>query len=114
MQAIYKELNSVTEKLLNLEPMLENAFEKLQNLRTMWCLGDLENKRKIQKAIFPEGIFYDAKNHQCCTRKINEFVLATFTFSNEYLENKNGNSQFLFENSPIVAEMGVEPMTSGL
>lgn len=114
MQEIYEELNTVPVKISNAEKLLENSLKKLQNLSVLWDYSDLENKRRIQKIVFPEGIFYDTKNREYLTRKINGFVLVTFYLSQEYALNKNGNSQFFHENSRIVARMGIEPITSGL
>jgi len=34
----------------------------------------LEEKRALQKTLFPEGIFYDVKNNQYLTRNKNQFI----------------------------------------
>lgn len=114
MQGIYEELNTVPVKISNAEKLLESSLKKLQNLSVLWDYSDLENKRRIQKVVFPEGIFYDSKNREYLTRKINGFVLVTFNLSKEYALNKNGNSQFFHENSHIVARSRLELPTFGL
>ena len=114
MQAIYQELNTMPGKISNLEKMLESSLEKLEKLSVLWGSSDLSGRRKIQRIVFPEGVFYDAKNHQYLTKKINGFVLVTCCLSGMYSESKNGNSHFLDENSRLVAGSGVEPETFGL
>lgn len=114
IQVIYEELNTVPTKISNLEKLLESSLKKLQNLSVLWGSSDLEGKRRIQKIVFPEGVFYDSKNREYLTRKINGFVLVTYSISNGYELNKTGNSQIFDENSQIVARMGIEPITSGL
>ncbi|MBO9570641.1 MAG: recombinase family protein [Chitinophagaceae bacterium] len=114
MQAICQELNTMPGKISNLEKLLENSLQKLRKLSVLWGSGDLEGRRIIQKTIFPEGIFYDAKNHKYLTKEINGFVLLTYCLSHQYDGNKKGNSHFLDENSLLVARMGIEPITSGL
>ncbi|MCC6290364.1 MAG: hypothetical protein IT249_21010 [Chitinophagaceae bacterium] len=94
MEGVYKELNIVPKKISNLESLLKNSLQKLANIRSMWSSSGLDYKRRIQNTLFPEGIFYDAKNHQYLTKKINGFLFVTIRLSNEYGLNKNGDSQF--------------------
>lgn len=114
MQDICKELNTVAPKISNLEKLLSISLEKLKNISVIWCSSNLDNKRRIQKTLFPEGIFYNAKNHEYLTRKVNGFILITNCISEEYPLKRNRNLQKNDENSYLVAERGVEPRTSGL
>ena len=40
---------------------LEIALNKAPELSSMWAKGNLAEKRKIQKMVFPDGIEYDHK-----------------------------------------------------
>jgi len=59
-------------------------MRKLQNLCSIWVSGDLEEKRALQKIIFPEGVFYDAKNNQYLTRDMNQFIELVNCMSDDY------------------------------
>jgi site-specific DNA recombinase len=108
---ISKEMNTLTPKISNLEKLLSLAMKKLQKLVEIWQFSDLEIKRRIQKTLFPEGIFYDAKNHDYLTKKTNSFIYLTSYISNEYTQNKNWTSQFLLEKSSWAPPAGLEPAT---
>ncbi len=99
IQIIYKEINTCSGKISNLENLLEKSLEKLKKLSVLCGFSGLENKRKIQKILFPEGFYYDVENHEYLTKKINGFVLVTCEFSRKYVENKNGSFQYSTENS---------------
>ena len=42
-------------------------------LSSLWINGNLYEKRKVQKMIFPEGIEYDRKTDQYRTLRANSF-----------------------------------------
>ncbi|MFT3901651.1 MAG: recombinase zinc beta ribbon domain-containing protein [Niabella sp.] len=75
IQVIYTELNTVPRKLLNLQNLIIKSLETLKKLSVLWDSGDLECKRIIQKAVFPEGIFYDAKKMNVGPRKLTDSSL---------------------------------------
>jgi len=80
---VSKELNNGKIKISNLESVLKTALIKLENLSKIWDSGELEEKRALQKILFPEGIFYDAKNNQYLTRNTNKFIeLVAGSFNN--------------------------------
>src|SRR6185369_12775034 len=114
MQEINKELNYVNGKISNLEKLISESLKKLGNISKIWGSSDLEGKRILHKTLFPDGIFYNRENHQYLTRNINKFVELVSSISNSCESKKNGSSQVCVEKSHFVAEMGVEPMTSGL
>ena len=106
---INKELNSGKVKISNLESLLKKALEKLENLSKIWNSGELEEKRALQKTLFPEGIFYDAKNNQYLTKNTNQFIELVACLSRNCEGIKKEDSQNKFEKSSSVLGMGVEP-----
>ncbi|WP_090390806.1 hypothetical protein [Niabella drilacis] len=62
MQEIYKEMNALPGKISNLENLLEVSLKKLEKLSMIWVSGGLDNRRAVQKILFPNGFFYDAQN----------------------------------------------------
>ena len=71
-----KELNKMIPRISDLDKLLIKSPAMIGKLSGVWVSSDLESKRRIQKALFPEGIFYDPKNHQYqyLTNKQNENV----------------------------------------
>lgn len=114
IRAVHKEQAIVSPKVSNLEKLLSQSLEKLSNIGLIWASSDLDNKRRIQKTLFPEGIYYDVKNHQCLTTKINEFVRVAAELARVSGEKEKGTFQENPEKSLSVARSGVEPETSGL
>jgi site-specific DNA recombinase len=115
------EISQIKEQLLdsdseisNLEYYIQRSIEISQNIHNYWQLGDLEEKRKIQKLVFPEGIVVDTTNRTYLTSKVNSLFLAKYQFkrvsggTNKKLPTKNG------EESSLVAGTGLEPVTFGL
>jgi len=52
---------------------LDLALNYAPKLSSLWVNGNLNEKRKIQKMIFPEGIEYDRKTDQYRTLRVNSF-----------------------------------------
>ena len=61
----------------------ERSIEISQNIHNFWQLGDLDDKRKIQKLVFPEGIKVDTKNRIYLTSKVNSLFLAKSQFQRD-------------------------------
>ncbi len=101
-------------EISNLDFYIQRSIEISQNIHNYWLLGDLEEKRKIQKLVFPEGLVIDTTNRTYLTSKVNSLFLAKSQFKrvaggeNKKLPTKNG------EESCLVAGTGLEPVTFGL
>lgn len=79
-----QELNTLVIPISTLEKLLISSLEKLRNIDQIWVSGDLETKRRVQKAIFPDGILYDVKEHRYLTTRTNTIVHLTNSLSNSY------------------------------
>ena len=91
--------------------MINQSLEKLKKLNEIWAPSDFENKRALQKLLFPEGIYYNAEMHKYRTRKVNGFIELVNSFSIFFEQKEKENSQSFFENSLSVVRKGVEPLT---
>ena len=107
---VSKELNTLMIPLSNLDKLISTALKKLRNLGQVWASSDLENKRRIQKTLFPDGIYYNVRKHEYLTTKTNMFVELTSSISMNYAEKNKGNFQHYAENSPPVPRTGIEPV----
>ena len=81
------EIDLIKEQLLdseleisNLDFYIEKSIEISQNIHKYWQLGYLEEKRKIQKLVFPEGIVVDTKKRTYLTSKVNSLFFAKSQF----------------------------------
>lgn len=106
-----KELNTLTRPLLNLEKLISRSLKKLRNISRIWASSDLENKRRIQTILFPNGVFYCVKKHEYLTKTFNTFLSLTCSIAMDYAENENRTSQFLIEKSYSAPPVGLEPTT---
>ena len=80
-------INQVLEKLKdtdyeisNLEYYLEKSIEISQNIHKYWQLGSIDEKKKIQEIVFPEGIVIDTHQRTYLTSKINSLFHAKSQF----------------------------------
>ncbi len=81
------EINQIQEQLQdseieisNLGYYLKKSIEISQNIHNYWQLGTLEDKRKIQDLVFPEGIVLDTKKRTYLSSKVNSLFLAKSQF----------------------------------
>jgi len=93
-------------KITKLESVPKIALNKLENMNKIWSSGELEVKKVFQKSLFPEGIYYDAKNNQFLTRNINQFVDLVSRLSSNFEDIKKEDSQKMLEKSSLVPLVG--------
>ncbi len=70
--AVLKEVAGLNTDSSNLREGFRKAIELSMKLSTAWASGPVSQKEKIQKAIFPEGIFYNREKGAFRTEKVNE------------------------------------------
>lgn len=70
-------------EISNLDSNIEKSLEISQNIHNYWQLGSLQEKRKLQKLVFPEGIVIDTKNRVYLTSKVNSLFLAKSQFQRD-------------------------------
>ena len=92
--------------LSNLEKALEIALNKAPELPSMWAKGNLKEKRKIQKMVFPDGIEYDHKNDEYRTFRVNSFFSYIPVVSKELGHKKTGKFRVKTKNSGLVLKVG--------
>lgn len=109
-----KELDRGVPQISNLEKLLTSSLEKLQNLSQIWGSTNFENKRVLQKMLFPQGVVYSAEKNQYLTRTCNRFVELTASLSSSYVEIKKATVSTFVDLSPSVARSRLELPTFGL
>jgi site-specific DNA recombinase len=111
---IKEQLKDSDFELSNLDLYIEKSIEISQNIHKYWQLGSLDEKRKIQKMVFPEGIVVDTVKRTYLTSKVNSLFLA----KSQFKRTSGGTNKKLpiksDEESSLVAGVGLEPTTFGL
>ena len=87
----------------NLEKFIDYALKMSQNLGQMWVSGDYEDKLRLQRLVFPEGIRYNHKKGDYRTEKMNS-AFAQIALQAMVSDKKKGEkSNMKFDFSPWVA-----------
>jgi site-specific DNA recombinase len=95
----------------NLETYIENSLQYVMELPSMWASSDYVGKRKLQFRVFPEGFFYNKKNDQPRTTKMNSVFALIARLKGNTEENETGTSEIKFRNSGWVVPTGIEPVS---
>ena len=94
--------SEITDDIKDKEQVIDNALLFMSNPASFWNLAPIEVKRRIQDAVFPEGLVYDCETG-FRTAKLAESYLLIQKIAPEDAKN------------PIlVAATGIEPVTLGL
>ena len=111
---LLKALKEVSEDLSNLNPYIEKALQICQNIDKYWEKGDYYTRQRLQKLVFPSGIFL-TKNKECyLTKNVNAIFNLIPSLSVKIAEIKKGLPSKYAKKSFIVAGVGLEPTTFGL
>ena len=70
-QALKQEMGNYLEISSNLEIAIKKGLKIAQNIGQVWVSSDYDNKTKIQKLVFPEGIAYDRQKNEFRTFRVN-------------------------------------------
>jgi site-specific DNA recombinase len=98
----------------NLTKAIDVALKLATNISDIWTLGDLKQKKRIQRLVFPSGIGYDKQNDAVRTLKTNSLFSLISIAQRELLKTKNGKSIQMNQFSVRVSPEGFEPSTASL
>ena len=114
LKTIEEQMDANEKKLSNHKIHVEKVTEKIKNISDCWGRGDIENKIRIQKLIFPEGLSIRAENREYLTKKVNGIfeLISIFVGVEEGSENEKTHQNV--DGFSSVAGTGLEPVTFGL
>ncbi|MGO4821422.1 MULTISPECIES: recombinase family protein [unclassified Flavobacterium] len=114
LKAIEEQIDMNAKKLSNHKIHVEKVVEKIKNISDCWGRGDVENKIRIQKLVFPEGLSIRAENREYLTKKINSVfaVIPTITGGKKGIRKEKTHQKV--DGLLSVAGTGLEPVTFGL
>ena len=85
-ESVYTEISSS-----NLEKAVEKCLNIAQNLSATWVTANFEDKRILQKLIFPEGILYNKEKCGVRTGEVNSLFQPIPYLQRVVADNKKGN-----------------------
>ncbi len=95
----------------NLKKGLKKALEICLNPKLWWESGSIDDKIKLQKMLFPEGISVSKQNRVVRTIRLNSIFVPILEFAKVLRENKNGQPVNLNKLSALVTPAGFKPAT---
>ena len=103
---IKDEIQNSAFNLSNLERAVENATQMALNRPSLWASGDLEERRRIQKIVFPDGIRYNREKDIYRTTRVNSLFSLIPQLVGDLEETKNGTYSDKLNKSRLVPEAG--------
>ena len=108
---IIREIEVASFDSSNLENYIQNSLELFSNINDVWGSSDFSAKQKLQKVLFPEGIWYDRQKDKVRTTRVNSVLELTSTISAIYKDKKRGQTLNFNDLSSRVTPEGFEPST---
>ena len=93
---------------------INEAIEIARNIKYFWDSSDLETKLKLQKTVFPKGLWINPSHRGYLTRHVNYFFRRIPLFSRSLQWRKTKKVTVSGDFSLLVAGTGLEPVTFGL
>ena len=114
INATHQKIADLENKLSNHDIFIDKAMNVCENLSNYWVCGTSENKQRIQKMLFPEGLYIVPEKRTYLTQNMNQVfqLIPLFTGVSEGCKTKKVAITDDF--SSLVAKGGIEPPTSGL
>jgi site-specific DNA recombinase len=106
---IQNQITKNTGSISNPENYLQSVLEFSAKLNTAWSSSEVSTKEKIQKLIFPEGIYYNHKNHSFRTTKINSIFSCIAQLQSISAQNKKATNHVKHDLSLLAEREGFEP-----
>lgn len=114
LSAVEAELTEAENNSSNFSNVVESTVAIACHLKTLWSAGDFETRQEVQKMAFPEGIVWNRENDNYLTPKENLALVAFRSISDSYKNSNTKKEDKSLDLSSVVAETGLEPVTSGL
>ncbi len=109
---IESELDDSQNQLSNLQKAVEKCLKMSLDLPSLWRKANFSRKQRIQNLIFPEGIYYQRKNDDYRTTRINLLFSAIPYLTGLIDAYKNGDLDILAKIPTWVVPAGLEPATT--
>ena len=105
---INKQLSKLSTGISNPIETLEKALRLSLRLSAEWTSSDIEQKEKLQKLVFPEGIIYDKQNDAFRTTRVNSIFELIASQQRRIEQNERGQKVVDTYLSPSVRQRRFE------
>ncbi len=99
------------KKLSNSEMFINEAIDIARNIKYYWDSSDLETKLKLQKTVFPKGLWINPSHRGYLTRYVNYFFLRIPLFSRSLERRKIKKVTISDDFSSLVAGTGISSIS---
>jgi site-specific DNA recombinase len=110
IEKLNKLLIKLSSEKIDIEEMLDIGLDNLLKLNIAYQAGDIERKREIISAVFPDNLHIE--NGVLRTTRVNETIKYIYLIDNKLVENKKGQTKNKFDLSCQVGVAGFEPAAS--
>jgi hypothetical protein len=73
INATHQKIADLENKISNHDIFIDKAMNVCENLSNYWVCGTSENKQRIQKMLFPEGLYIVPEKRTYLTQNMNQF-----------------------------------------
>ena len=114
IRLLLTELDKSSITSSNFENAVEKCLKIARNISAAWLSAGFENKQRLQKLVYPEGIGYNKEEGVVRTSKINSLFSEIAPLASVVEDMKKGKSLQNCLKSLPVTWIGFEPMTLSL
>ena len=111
---ILSELEKCSEKSSNLAEGIRIALQISAKIKNLWASANYSIKEKLQKLVFPEGIYYNRQNDVVRTTNVNPIFELIAQLTGSFDKTKTGQTQCILDLSRLAGRTGLEPATSAV
>ena len=108
---INTQLNSYSKKLSNIDEIANSISTTSCKLVSLWNNGNYQDKVKLQKLVFPEGVLWDKVNESFRTLKINRVFDVIHSLTDNYNDKKERSDNEIAPLSHLVEKRRLERPT---
>ena len=106
---ILLQLEERDKSILNLNGYVDFGLNLKDNILSLWRLGNLSQKKRVQNLIFPDGVVYNKENDDIEPLSKNGFIFL-FDLKSASCDGKKKSKPSKNDDlSPLVLEAGLEP-----
>ena len=112
MSGILNEIDESKTNLSNHEILLEKCVKLSENISKIWTSGNLWEKQRLQKIVFPEKIYYNTQKSNYRTMIANSIIAENARLAKVLERAQTKNPSKKLKDSRMVENIGIEPTTS--
>ena len=96
----------------NQKEVIKKSLKICANISKIWQSGNLNVKEKLQRLVFPNGIYYNQRKNSVRTERVNSIIKLNVELTKEVNGKKNCESVSYDTSAILVGVAGFEPTTS--